>query len=123
MTKAIEWLDAHGGIVLAGLALFYAVLGLWVLNPQVFYSGDIGVKYVQAMALADHRFTSLDIPYPAEFLDPGREFFPDAAALRHGDRRVDAGDFFTGLGGAAGRGGRASPASPASSSSRLPAAR
>ena len=76
MTKAIEWLDAHGGIVLAGLALFYAVLGLLVLNPQVFYSGDIGVMYVQAMALADHRFTSLDIPYPAEFLDPGREFFP-----------------------------------------------
>ena len=34
------------------------------------------MKYVQARALADHRFASLDIPYPGEFLDPAREFFP-----------------------------------------------
>ena len=34
------------------------------------------MKYVQARALADHRFTSLDIPYPGAFLDPAREFFP-----------------------------------------------
>ena len=76
MTNALTWLEARGGFVLAGLALFYAVLGLWVLNPEAFYSGDIGVMYAQARALADHRFTSLDIPYPAEFLDPDREFFP-----------------------------------------------
>jgi hypothetical protein len=60
----------------AAVALFYAVLGLLVLAPEAVYSGDIGVKYVQAEALADHRFTSLDIPYPGELLDPGREFFP-----------------------------------------------
>ena len=62
--------------ILAALAIFYAVFGLAVLAPEAVYSGDIGVKYVQARALAAHRFTSLDIPYPAEFLDPGREFFP-----------------------------------------------
>ena len=69
MTSALAWLDSRGGRVLAGLALFYTVFGLWVLTPEVFYSGDIGIKYVQARALVDHRFTSLDIPYPGEFLD------------------------------------------------------
>jgi hypothetical protein len=76
VTGALGWLDAHGRIVLAGLALFYTVLGLLVLTPQAFYSGDIGIMYAQARALVDHRFTSLNIPYPGEFLDPGREFFP-----------------------------------------------
>jgi hypothetical protein len=60
----------------AAVVLFYAVLGLVMLAPQAVYSGDIGVKYVQARALADRRFTSLDISYPGEFLDPSREFFP-----------------------------------------------
>ena len=57
----------------------YFVLGLAVLAPEGVYSGDIGVKYVQARALADQRFTSLNIPYPGEFLDPAREFFPIVA--------------------------------------------
>ncbi len=55
---------------------FYVVLGLVILSPESVYSGDIGVKYVQARALADHHFTSLDMPYPGEFLDPAREFMP-----------------------------------------------
>lgn len=62
--------------VLAALVLFYAVLGLLVLAPEAVYSGDIGVKYVQAWALAAHGFRTLDIPYPGAFLDPAREFFP-----------------------------------------------
>jgi len=60
----------------AGIILYYAIVGLLVLRPEAVYSGDIGVKYVQAQALVDHRFRSLDIPYPGEFLDPGRRFFP-----------------------------------------------
>jgi hypothetical protein len=60
----------------AAVVAFYAVLGLVILAPESVYSGDIGVKYVQAQSLADHHFTSLDIPYPGAFLDPGREFFP-----------------------------------------------
>jgi hypothetical protein len=60
----------------AAVLVLYAVLGLVILAPEAVYSGDIGVKYVQARALVDHRFQSLDIPYPGEFLDPGREFFP-----------------------------------------------
>lgn len=62
--------------LLVALFAFYSVLGLVVLAPEAVYSGDIGVKFVQARALADHRFTSLDIPYPGQFLDAAREFFP-----------------------------------------------
>jgi hypothetical protein len=60
----------------AAVVILYVVLGLVALAPESVYSGDIGVKYVQARALADHRFTSLDIPYPGEFIDPAREFIP-----------------------------------------------
>jgi hypothetical protein len=63
-------------VVFVALVACYAGLGLIVLAPEAVYSGDIGVKYVQARALLDQRFTSLDIPYPAERLDPARQFFP-----------------------------------------------
>lgn len=62
-------------VVFAGLAALYLTLGLFVLTPDAIYSGDIGVKFVQARALAAHRFTSLDLPYPGAFLDPERLFF------------------------------------------------
>ena len=66
----------HRPATFAAIAIvaFYVVLGLRVLAPEAVYSGDIGVKYVQAQALVAHRFTSLDIPYPGEFLDPERAF-------------------------------------------------
>ena len=63
-------------LALAAVILFYAVLGLVVLAPESVYSGDIGVKFVQARALADNHFRSLDIPYRGEFLDPARTYFP-----------------------------------------------
>ena len=63
-------------LVAAAVVIYYVVLGLWLLSPESVYSGDIGVKYVQARALADQRFTTLDIPYPGEFLDKEREFVP-----------------------------------------------
>ncbi|HET7218444.1 MAG TPA: hypothetical protein VFJ02_10360, partial [Vicinamibacterales bacterium] len=58
------------------IVALYAVLGLGVLKPEAVYSGDIGVKYVQAQALVGHRFASLDIPYPGQIIDPERQFFP-----------------------------------------------
>ena len=61
--------------MLAAETAFYIVLGLVILTPDAVYSGDIGVKFVQARALAAHRFVSLDIPYPGAFLDPNRRFF------------------------------------------------
>jgi hypothetical protein len=63
-------------LAVAAVILFYAVLGFAVLAPESVYSGDIGVKFVQARALADHHFRSLDIPYRGEFLDPARAYFP-----------------------------------------------
>jgi hypothetical protein len=67
--------QAQARLVFGGLALLYAVLGLAILNADAIYSGDIGVKFVQARALAAHRFESLDLPYPGVFLDPERLFF------------------------------------------------
>ena len=64
-------------LILAGIvSAYYAILGLAVLRPEAVYSGDIGVKYVQAQALVANRFRSLNIPYPAEFFDPERTYFP-----------------------------------------------
>ena len=62
--------------LLAAIVLGYAILGLAILAPEGVYSGDIGVKYVQARALADSGFRSLDIPYPGGVLDPDRTLFP-----------------------------------------------
>jgi hypothetical protein len=62
--------------LLAAIVLGYAILGLAVLAPEGVYSGDIGVKYVQARALAQSGFTSLDLPYPGGVLDPERALFP-----------------------------------------------
>jgi hypothetical protein len=66
---------AQSRLVFAGLAIFYLTLGLFVLSADAIYSGDIGVKFVQARALAAHGFRSLDLPYPGAFLDPERVFF------------------------------------------------
>ena len=114
MTQAIEWLDAHGGIVLAGARALLRGARPLGARPEGRLLRRHRRQVRAGQALADHRFTSLDIPYPGEFLDPAREFFPDAAAVRHDDWRFDAGDLLTGLGGAAGRGGRRAPASPGS---------
>jgi hypothetical protein len=70
------WRERRVAILSAAIGLYYAVLGLVVLVPEGVYSGDIGVQYVQAQAILDHRFRSLDISYPGEFLDPDRVFFP-----------------------------------------------
>ena len=69
--------DARFALILAAiLAATYAVLGFMVFAPEGVYSGDVGVKFVQARAAATHHFRSLDLPYPGEFIDPAREFFP-----------------------------------------------
>jgi hypothetical protein len=62
-------------LVFAALALFYIVLGMFVLNDDAIYSGDIGVKFVEARTLAASGFRSLDLPYPGAFLDDERLFF------------------------------------------------
>lgn len=56
--------------------IFYAVLGLVILIPEAVYSGDIGLKFVQARALAANGFASLAIPYPGAVVDPSGALFP-----------------------------------------------
>jgi hypothetical protein len=76
MPSALAWIAERPRTLLGVFALFYAVLGLWVLAPEAVYSGDIGVKYVQARALGLHRLGTMDIPYPGAFLDQSGEFLP-----------------------------------------------
>lgn len=71
-----RWDARAPAIAAVAIAVLYGVLGLAVFGPDAVYSGDIGVKFVQTRAVAASRFTSLDLPYPGEFLDPAREFFP-----------------------------------------------
>jgi hypothetical protein len=63
-------------LVFTGTLLAYAIFGLVVLDPLAVYSGDIGVKFVQARGLVAQNFRSLDLPYPGALVDPDREFFP-----------------------------------------------
>jgi hypothetical protein len=54
----------------------YAALAFHFLPDTVVYSGDMGIKFVQARALLDNRFTSLVMPYRGAFLDPDSAFTP-----------------------------------------------
>jgi hypothetical protein len=63
-------------LVLGGLVLFYALLGLVFLQPEAVYSGDIGVKYVQARAVAANGYRSLALNYPGAVIDSAGEFAP-----------------------------------------------
>ena len=76
MSEDAGRLERRAWLLSLALGIYYAYLGLVVLAPESVYSGDIGVQYVQARALLDHQFRSLDITYPGEFLDPERRFFP-----------------------------------------------
>jgi hypothetical protein len=76
MTRDSSGLDRRAWLLTLAIGVYYACLGLVVLVPEGVYSGDIGVQYVQAQALLEHRFRSLEISYPGEFLDPERRFFP-----------------------------------------------
>ena len=61
----------------AAIVLLYLVLGLCVLSPEAVYSGDIGVKFVQAQALVEQRFRTPRHPVSRRSSSiPSREFFP-----------------------------------------------
>ena len=65
-----------GLLVMCGVVLAYAWMAFVVLDGDVVYSGDYGIKFVQAQSLADSGFRSLSIPYRAAFLDPEGRFSP-----------------------------------------------
>jgi hypothetical protein len=63
-------------ISLAAVVAVYSLLAFHLLPSDVVYSGDMGIKFVQARALLDNHFRSLAIPYRGEFLDPTGSFTP-----------------------------------------------
>jgi len=63
-------------IAIAGVTAFVAWLAFVALAPDAVYSGDFGVKFVQAKELYDHHFSTLRIDYRGAFLDPGKKFSP-----------------------------------------------
>lgn len=66
----------QGDFLLLPVLAVYAVLAFVLVSPDVVYSGDMGVKFVQARALFDSGFRSLAIPYRGAFLDPTGAFNP-----------------------------------------------
>lgn len=65
-----------GWLCLLVVVLVYGWLAFVKLSPDAVYAGDIGVKYIQAEALVQHKFRALDIPYPGAAFDPDQKFFP-----------------------------------------------
>jgi hypothetical protein len=55
----------------AGLQIYLVSV---VLNPRTFFSGDPGVKYLQAYSLIANRWSSFEIPNPGPRVDPQGEF-------------------------------------------------
>lgn len=75
--------------VIAAVALFQTFLVLAVLNPRTFFSGDAGVKYLQAVNLVQARWRQLSIRTPAAQLDHD-DRFPALAGSQFYRRSPDA---------------------------------
>ena len=65
--------------VAVSAALAYAVLGLFVLDPETLLSVDAAVKLLQAYSLLQSGLRSVSIHYPAAVIDPAFAFFPFAS--------------------------------------------
>ena len=61
-------------LVIGAVALLELSLVWIVLNPRTFFSGDAGVKYIQAANIAEARWRGLSIRNPAEPIDPDGRF-------------------------------------------------
>ena len=53
-----------------------ALVAFAMLEPDFLVSVDGAIKLLQAQSLLESGYTSVAIPYPAETLDPGREYLP-----------------------------------------------
>jgi hypothetical protein len=72
-----------GAVVAVQLVLVWAVL-----SPRTFFSGDPGVKYLQAVSAAQSGWRDLSLRNPAAEIDPDRRF--DAFALSQVNHRGTA---------------------------------
>ncbi len=59
-----------------GVFVVWAVIAFVVLSPQAPYSGDLGVKFVQARSLVDSGLRSMTLVYPGSLIDPQSKYFP-----------------------------------------------
>lgn len=65
------------GRILLALALVYGGIVFGALPREVFFSGDLGMKYVLAASMArSDDLWQIAYEYPARDLDPGFHFFP-----------------------------------------------
>ena len=74
-------------LILAAAACVYLSVFLWMGHYGAFWSEDAGVKYLQALSLADSNWTRASIEYPGEEVDRQLEFNPLAGThtqLRNG---------------------------------------
>jgi len=80
-TARYRWLALNEGhkaeIVVVVLALVYGGIVFAVLPGEVFFSGDLGMKYVLAASMArSDDLWQIAYEYPARDMDPGLRFFP-----------------------------------------------
>jgi hypothetical protein len=71
-----------------GIAAWYTVLAFLVLSPDVVYSIDNAIKYLQARSLVEHRFLAMPLKYRGAFIDPATHFRPFARPfvfMSHGE--------------------------------------
>jgi hypothetical protein len=59
-----------------GITAWYTVLAFQVLSPDVVYSIDNAIKYLQARSLVEHRFLAMPLRYRGAFIDPSMHFRP-----------------------------------------------
>src|SRR5215468_3056093 len=72
-------------LIIGAVTAVELVLIGWVLSPRTFFSGDGGVKYLQAEALVHNRWTGLAVSEPGAVIDQAGRF--SALANNQFDRR------------------------------------
>ncbi len=79
-------------VVIGALALAYALLIGFVLEPRTFFTGDSGVKYLQARALVVSGWRRLGIANPGGAVDPGARF--SVLSVNQFERRAPGAPFY-----------------------------
>ena len=76
--------------ILFGAVLFGGTVVLASMNPRYVFTGDSGLKLIQARSLLENGFRSEELFYPARSIDPGFAFAPYShpMMLTLGDRHI-----------------------------------
>ncbi len=63
-------------VLIAGLVLFFGIIGMVLCPPETFFSCDGGSKYILTRAFLTRDANWPMLPYPGRALDPEGRFFP-----------------------------------------------